>query len=372
MDFDVLKEKLLNLYQLERDDASKRGHQMRAILVELNAEEFNSAETQSDLLHKLVHDCAKTLPFIEQVDAFGKGLQGLFSQQALKEAGIYLDQQPEGIVQPEQEYLFINTSAERRACALNVDSQVAFLGRWSVEARQAFVTAFANTHVTLRDDKANAHKLGANTSVIRLPACYYQPVVCDSMGREAESVLASEGGEAALRYLTEHVGEPEAMNLQQLQDAVTLVRGDEVEATNDRYTLVLEGDQGLKLYQRFSEQEVAQVLSQRNKLSGLSMAVWELNTALKRDAFLKQPGERLVIGQNYRGEDVTLEINVPLHCYHCHHMYVQEKGEWTRFGCPIEMNPHASLNEDIELIKCQLGDNLRQQPEREQKSGLKR
>lgn len=127
-----------------------------------------------------------------------------------------------------------------------------------------------------------------------------------------------------------------------------------------RYTLVQWSDQGLMLYLRHSEQEVIEALKQRDDLGSLHSDVWSLNTAMKWDEFLKLPEEGLVIGLNHRGEEVALTMNLPLNYYQIHNLYMPDGKEWKPCNTSIDMNPHASLTDEVRLIKSQLDDYLKQ------------
>lgn len=379
MDFEKCKEGLLALLLQAVDDPNEKGYLptgiLTRLLVKVSSEKmFDSAETQSDLLECLLRDGMNSLGYINDVVGFSQGLQQLFSKEALNHAGIYVDALPEGIVKPGGEYLFINTSDERRAYAVDVEAKVGFMGRWLVEARQAKVVALANTHVSLRDDKARALKFGKNSAALRLPPYYYQPVDCTSFSEGAAQRLASEGSEAALRYLAEQVGEPKAMDLQELRSSVAQEAGDKVLAQDERYTLAVGADQEMTLFRRFAEQEVAQALSARASSDKLNPQLWDLNSSLKREVFWRQTNERLVIGQNHLGKDVSLKLELGLGSYFCSNLYCREDGEWKHISGWVKMDKSASLKEEIEAIKSQASEslNLGQAQAQAQKNGLKR
>ena len=197
-------------------------------------------------------------------------------------------------------------------------------------------------------------------SAIELPETYYQLLDCPVLCQEADRVRAVDSGAAALWLITKLTGAAPAINLQRLYSAVSYYEEERIVSEDGRYTLVQWSDQGLMLYGRHSEQEVIEALKQRDDLGSLHSDVWLLNTAIKWDEFLKLPEEGLVIGLNHRGGEVALTMNLPLNYYQIHKLYMPDGKEWKPCNTSIDMNPHASLTDEVRLIKSQLDDYLKQ------------
>lgn len=375
-DINQIKEELVALFEAERSEAYGREEFTAFTALKKAETQIKQAETQSDLLELLVHDCSTVLAFVRRADRFGQFLQGHFSESNLQEAGIFVNQMPEEVEQG-AECLFVNATAERFHCALDVDAHVGFLGRWSVEARQVYIEALSGVHVTLRDKLACAHTAPFDSSVISLPECYYQAMEFKGDRRQLVRLLVQEGGEAALSYAKENSGAEPVINLAKLIYSPLQEKGDVVAAQDTHHTLVNqlgvnERIQGVVLYRRFSEQEVVQAIEQAQGLYFLSGDLWNLRTALRRETFLSMPNERIVIGKNHRGEEVSVSFNSTFAYFKLHNLYMKANGQWSPLETTVPASPHASLEEEIKLLQYMFKDGV--QPEKVHKvpTGWKR
>lgn len=378
-DIDYIIVELIGLYERERAAAELDGDSIRGEEVDLILESLDEVETRSDLIAFLSAHQGRALRPVEQVEALGRFLKEGFREEELNGAGIYLDNIPAELREQWDKGIFINTTPQRYHCSVDFDGHATFLGKWTIDVRQAHVKALAGVHANVRDALGYAYAPSLKSSSVRLPDTYYQKIeVFNELYdfSKLERQFQNEDVSAIFDSIKEQVGLTESLALLDTSATPVLKRGDQVIASDNQFVLVRnEFERHYYFFQKRSEAEVVQAINACQHHCVINDDLHKLKAALVRDEFLKQPDERIVLGTNQNGEVVSLKFDMDKFAFRPENLYEKGKfGRWTAFSNPIPLCIGYTLNAQLDSIKCHFEDCLKtgQKLGQTKQTGLKR
>lgn len=363
-DIDYIIVELIGLYERERAAAELDRDSIRGGEVDIILKYLDEVETRSDLLAFLSAHLGRALRPVEQVEALGRFLKEGFREEELNGAGIYLDKLPAELREQWDKGIFINTTPQRYHCSVDFDGHATFLGKWTIDVRQARVKALAGAHANVRDALGDAYAPTLKSSSVRLPDTYYQKIEAFNKlfdFSKLERRVQNGDVSALIDSIKEQVGLTESLALLNTTVTPVLKRGDQVIASDNQFVLVRnEFERQYYFFQKRSEAEVVKAINACQHHCVINDDLHKLKAALVRDEFLKQPDERMVIGTNQMGEVASLKFDMDKFAFRPENLYEKGKfGRWIAFSNPIPLSTDYTLNAQLDSIKCHFEDCLK-------------
>lgn len=376
---DTIKKELMELYEQEGADARLTVDRDRLRVTEVVLKLLDGVDTQSELLEVLTADKGFALTPVQQVERLGQFLQRHFEESVLNDAGIFLDKLPSELGERCDGSVLINSSPKRYRDVVDCSAEVTLLGKWTVDVRRAEVIALAGVDACARDSMAVVDVRSTEASAVRLPASYYQQI-----GKfndlysfsQLEKRLQTENVYSILDAVKEKVGFTDGLSLLDTTAIPALERGDQVIASDKWFTLVRnELSRQYLLFQHRSVDEVVRAIYACQHHCVINDDLIPLKATLVRDEFQRMPGERLVLGRNQQGEEVSLRFDMNYFAFLPDNLYEKAPfGRWKAYSNLIPMSHDLTMNAQIVFIKCHFEDCLKagEALNQQKQTGLKR
>ena len=376
---DTIKKELMELYEQEGADARLTVDRDRLRVTEVVLKLLDGVDTQSELLEVLTADKGFALTPVQQVERLGQFLQRHFEESVLNDAGIFLDKLPSELGERCDGAVLINSSPKRYRDVVDCSAEVTLLGKWTVDVRRAEVIALAGVDACARDSMAVVDVRSTEASAVRLPASYYQQIEKFNdlySFSQLEKRLQTENVYSILDAVKEKVGFTDGLSLLDTTAIPALERGDQVIASDKWFTLVRnELSRKYLLFQHRSVDEVVRAIYACQHHCVINDDLIPLKATLVRDEFQRMPGERLVLGRNQQGEEVSLRFDMNYFSFLPENLYEKAPfGRWKAYSNLIPMSHDLTLNAQIVFIKCHFEDCLKagEALNQQKQTGLKR
>ena len=274
---------------------------------------IQSMDTKTDLLQGLTERSVELLKPITEVERVGGFLRDSFTNKDLIDNNVFVDRLPTDVLPKDSTCLLINSSPNLKEGGFTQDVSATIIGRWYLEVQEADVTLLHGAHVNLWGARAMGQCLVEDASMIRQQEEYYQPIRRFGQAKEfrnVESLLSTYGRFVMIDYIVPNRKEIPPLSLSKLSATATSRKGDEVLTNYGDYTLVRnEWERSYTLFERYNVGKVIDQIKAADYHLYLDADLAPVLADVYRDQFLRLPGERMVIGQNTKGEPVTLSFN---------------------------------------------------------------
>ena len=308
--FEKIKEGLLVTYGLEELLAKGKHDFERVTLLGKAMDIIESMDTKTDLLQGLTERSVELLKPIENVEGIGGYLRDAFRAKDLIDNNVFIDRLPTGVLPKDSTCILINSTPHLMEGRFAQDVSATIIGKWYLEVQDADVTLLQGAHVNLWGSRAMGQCLVENASMIRRQEEYYQPIRRFDQPREfreVEDLLSTYGRFVMLDHIVPDRKEIPELSLSKLSATATSRKGDEILTNYGDYTLVRnEWERSYTLFERYNVHEVIDRIKAADYHLYLDADLSPVLADVYRGQILRMPGERWEIGQNTKGEPVTL------------------------------------------------------------------